>query len=460
MRLQVRTACLSAAALLTVPHAFALPPTDWAIQFGTPLGETGVAVAVDRTGSVVVTGFSQGLDGAPSAGGTDVYLRKYTPQGTPQWTNEFGTANPFETGSELAIDSRNNVYLAAHVALSAPGGNSAAERNAYLGKFSDEGQLQWDRYIAGSYAGIGTGVAVAGPEQDILFTGHRQFAPPGSGADSQDGFVARFDADGNQRWLRDISTSRLDWVSDVAADTAGNAYVVGDTAGRLASTNRGLDDFFVQKYDVDGNLLWAHQDGTSGNDAASAIAISAGGDAYVTGTVANNSLTGGPAEGLDAYVRKFSSDGRVLWTRSLQLGGNDYGTGIAVGPDGLIYVSGQSSLAVGTLLFYGFYAVLNDAGDVQDVQVFDRRSELKDVSVNQSGDLAFAGTALASVFGPHAGFADVIVFKQTVVPEPPTLPLVGVAALFGLLGARLGGLSKPCINCLAFSGVEETSMTE
>ena len=75
-------------------------------------------------------------------------------------------------------------------------------------------------------------------------------------------------------------TARVFAGEAAAVDAAGNVYVTGESAGA------GFDfDYATIKYDPEGNELWvARYNGPgNGSDVASALAVDAAGNVYVTG---------------------------------------------------------------------------------------------------------------------------------------------------------------------------------
>ena len=84
-----------------------------------------------------------------------------------------------------------------------------------------------------------------------------------------------------------------DFGEAIAADAAGNAYVVGETfstnfpvtAGAFQTGTRGTPDAFVSKLNATGTaLVYSDYLGGSVLDAANAIAVDGSGNAYITGT--------------------------------------------------------------------------------------------------------------------------------------------------------------------------------
>jgi hypothetical protein len=193
-----------------------------------------------------------------------------------------------------------------------------------------------------------------------------------------DGFIARFDNAGNLIYLTYLGGSGDDFVSSIAVDAAGNAFVTGFTdSTNFPMTNalypkingkidRKLNvfpgDAFVAELDSSGsNLVYSTYLGGSGLDSGNGIAVDSSDNAYVTGTTASTNfpvvnplafqLAGSTNLTLDrlagtnsAFVTEIASNGAAVLF-STYLGGNkfDAGEGIAVDADGYVYVTGFTS---------------------------------------------------------------------------------------------------------------------
>jgi hypothetical protein len=161
---------------------------------------------------------------------------------------------------------------------------------------------------------------------------------------------------------------------DVALDGAGNIYVAGETLSAGLPTTPGVlqanyaggypnagGDAFVAKFDnTCSNLIYMTYLGGSGDDGALAIAVDAGGNAYLTGFTDSTDfpgclnspirpvLTGTPSPYLgirpfDGFAAKLNASGSAL-VYSTYVGGDTEDEGIAISVDaaGSAYVTGYT----------------------------------------------------------------------------------------------------------------------
>ncbi len=133
----------------------------------------------------------------------------------------------------------------------------------------------------------------------------------------------------------------------VAVDSAGGAYVTGSTAsanfpvaGGAQTAHGGLDDAFVLKLDPSGTaIVYATYLGGAREDFGTAIAVGPDGSAYVAGRTfsTNFPVTAGAlqtanAGGFDAFAAKLSPNGSAL-VYSTYLGGADLDAASALATD-------------------------------------------------------------------------------------------------------------------------------
>lgn len=140
---------------------------------------------------------------------------------------------------------------------------------------------------------------------------------------------------------RQFGTSGADAVNAMATDVDGHVVAVGVTQGMLGAAAFGNDDAFVRKYDAKGQIVWTQQFGTAGLDYAYGVAIAPDGSVYVAGHT-SGSLDQASAGLTDAYLRKYDADGTLLWARQFGTSSQETGTGVTVDPAGAVYIAGMT----------------------------------------------------------------------------------------------------------------------
>ncbi len=131
-------------------------------------------------------------------------------------------------------------------------------------------------------------------------------------------------------WPQQFGTPTADVATSITTDADGNVYVGGFTyASNDGSPPSAHEVLFVVKYSTRGDRLWvAHPAGTTG-DTLLGVATDRAGHVYATGSVSS-----------DLFVVKYAPDGSELWNRRLGAARPTFGTALATGGDGDVYVAG------------------------------------------------------------------------------------------------------------------------
>jgi hypothetical protein len=117
-------------------------------------------------------------------------------------------------------------------------------------------------------------------------------APFVHGRDNADVFVVKLNAAGDQLlYATYIGGTQFEEPSDIAVDSAGNAYLVGTTQSfdfptvhAIQPSLHGSSDGFVAKLDPAGGVVYSTYLGGNGDEAGDGIAVDQFGRAYVTGS--------------------------------------------------------------------------------------------------------------------------------------------------------------------------------
>jgi uncharacterized delta-60 repeat protein len=183
--------------------------------------------------------------------------------------------------------------------------------------------LQQDRSWGGPGSDAAQGVAVAADGSRYLAGNTNSFSADGSMAV----FVVKFAADGSLAWQRTYESPTAfgsDTATDAAVAADGSVYVTGTTFGVGG-------DLLLLKFSAVGELLWQRSWGGSAFEGGQDVAVASDGSVYVVG----GTTTFGT--GNDLTVLKFTPGGTLVWQ---QTWGPARGDGIAIGPDGNLYLAG------------------------------------------------------------------------------------------------------------------------
>ena len=256
---------------------------DPILSYSTYLGGTGSdegnAIAVDAAGNAYVTGTTDF---------NSAFVAKLSADGSTQvFFNHFG-GNGFDYGYGVAVDGSGNIYVAGQTGSTDFPTTSNAFRStdpsgpnadAYLTKFGPDGSaLLYSTYLGGSSGAEARSVAVSGSGFAYLTgsTGSSDFPVtqttafqtvyrgPGGFFDA-DAYITKFDTNASgQASLAYSSFLGGDGGNElgisVAADSAGNAYVTGqtDSGSQFPITgnayqqiyNGGIEDAFLTRVDT------------------------------------------------------------------------------------------------------------------------------------------------------------------------------------------------------------------
>ncbi|MFN7976395.1 MAG: SBBP repeat-containing protein [Acidobacteriota bacterium] len=221
--------------------------------------------------------------------------------------------------------------------------------------------LVYSTFLGGSAEDLGRGIGVDGAGNAYV-TGWtysvdfpvQNAMQPGLGG-GQDAFVAKLSPAGTLLYATYLGGTQNDRTLAIAVDTAGDAYVSGNTASTdfplmnpFQSANAGgFNDGFVTKLDPAGAMVYSTYLGGTGSDFCIGITVDGMGSAYVMGfTDSTDFPLQSPLQpayrgGNDAFVTKLAPSGSAL-VYSTYLGGSGSDAGRTIGVDGTgaAYLSG------------------------------------------------------------------------------------------------------------------------
>jgi hypothetical protein len=309
----------------------------WAAYYNGPANslDHAVAIALDHSGNIFVTGYSRGLFGTGTSYNNSYYdyaTIKYDPDGNVLWVARYnGSGSNYDEPKALVVDEAGDVYVTGQSMNSSYWYDSATIK--YDG---EDGSELWSAIYNGSgQNNHGNDVAIDA-DGNIFVAG----GSVGTGT-NWDYFTAKYEgSSGNQLWVSryNNTNNNIDVAGVVAVDNEGDVIVTGH------STGSNLEDYLTVKYDgSSGDQLWVKRYNGPGNgrDIASAIAVDSDDNVVITGQ------SKGSGSDLDYSTIKYSgNDGSVVWVDAARYNGpgnyEDIATAVAVDSSGDIYVTGYS----------------------------------------------------------------------------------------------------------------------
>jgi len=409
-----------------------IDPLIYSTYLGGNGDDDGGGIAVDSAGSAYITGQTASINFPttnsfqPNGGGSyDAFVVKLDPAGSSFVYSTYLGGSSVDYGYGIAVDSAGNAYVVGNTASSDfPTMNPLqAANNGGLDVFvtalsADGSALIYSTYLGGSGDDLGSGIAldssanayVTGSTLSTDFPTNN--ALQGTNGGLNDAFVAEITPDGQTLvYSTYLGGSGQDYGNGIAVDSAGNAYVTGQTLSSdfpimnpVQSTNKGSSSAFVSKISAGGTALaYSTYLGGTGYDLSYAIAVDSAGNAYTTGSAGSTNFpTMNPLQAtnhgsFDAFVTEINPTGSAL-VYSTYLGGKleDDGYGIAVDGAGNVYVTGYT-LSTNFPMQNAFQKKLAGAGDAFVSKITSTGSALSYSSyLGGNGDDSGAGIAVDS----------------------------------------------------------------
>jgi len=283
------------------------------LSWGGTNWEGGEAVGADNTDNFYVAGYFYGtVDFDPgagvaektAAGGSDVFLSKFSSAGVFQWVEAFGGAQN-DWPLDLVVDKNGACFLVGFFQETVdfdPGAGtdehtSNGDWDAFMCKFDSSGAFQFAATWGGTGKDQAKGVGVDQAGNICVtggFSGTADF-DPGSGTDNHsaqglytDVFLSFFNSAGEYQWAKTWgATDAGDMGEDVAIQSQGPAfsimYVTGSFFGAVdfdpgpdstERTSAGESDVFVSTLEsVGGAFKWVSTWGGDGADTGMGIAV-------------------------------------------------------------------------------------------------------------------------------------------------------------------------------------------
>lgn len=304
-----------------------------------------------------------------SNGQRDAFIKKVDNNGNLLWVNQIGGISG-DQGHVITIDNDDNIYVIGYFnetvdfdpSSTVYNITSTGADNVFILKLDANGNFLWVKQF--SYFHIQPAVV---DETNNLYVMGSFSLPldldPGTGTEIlqpdhvYDYFVQKLDAQGNFVWTSHTPSTSVKTGRSLTIDSSNHLYITGFFEGTIdfdpGSTVSNLTaignstNIFVQKIDIDGNLLWAKHIGNSSNSYGSRIVTDNLNGVYISGTFSDSlQFNSNPDDniiapnGISSYILKLNSDGNFQWAVSLPTPYDYRITSLQTDQLGSVYLSG------------------------------------------------------------------------------------------------------------------------
>lgn len=301
-------------------------PTGSALVYSTYLGGTGAdggtSIAVDSSGNAYVAGDTHSSDfptvnalqTTHASDNWDAFVTEINASGSALVYSTYlgGAKDDFSFG--IAVDSSGNAYVTGDTySTDFPTANATAlqatyggggNTDAFVTEINSSGSaLVYSTYLGGFGNDHGVGIAVdsSGNTYFAGYTASANFPTANPlqsthGGGSWDAVVAKISPSGSAFvYSTYLGGTGDDYGFGIAADSAGNAYITGQTTSTdfptmnaLQPANGGTQNAFVAMMNPTGSaFVYSTYFGGSGSDAGTAIALDSAGNVYFTGNTSS-----------------------------------------------------------------------------------------------------------------------------------------------------------------------------
>lgn len=365
-----------------------------------------------------------------SAGGTDVFLAKMTPEGTAVWSVRIGGSD-YDFVQKIVTGEDGNVYVSGYFYGTLQVGTdqytSYGSQDLFLAKYGPDGNFLWSARLGGPMADYVKGlsgdesgnVALAGHFYDSIMIGDTTI----TAVHGSDAFTAKFGSNGDVMWIAGAGGSSSDQANSVTTDSDGNILLTASfyydiTFGDSTLTTANPVGVAIAKYSPSGQLCGVFQLDGSYLTTENHIATGPQGDFYLTGNFSETIVFGDKTFDAgefnqDIFVAKYDAAMDLQWARHGYSPASDQVIGLVTDPNDDVFIAGHylDTIFFDTLkLRYNLccgsreiFIVKYDAGGTVQwgEQITGTRANIQSVALDPDGHMILSGMFTEELnFGP------------------------------------------------------------
>ena len=360
----------------------------------TPQGALRYAVAYAATGDQMATCISVDADDGEAyvggwfthdfnpggnhqltnQGGQDAFLIRLSASGSVVWAKSWGDSADNQRINDVVVTNMGDVYIVGAFSGTMNFGEfisdiSATSQGAFVAALHDDGEGFWVNTIA-SEDGIQEATAI-----DITMTGYLAVGGQYTGAPSFKGtvfpnalsddiFVVTVRSNNDSGWVKTFQANGQDSLEGLSVAGDNDVLVCGSYANKSpfdgeVNSAGGTDPWIATLRDIDGEVEWYNDSGTTGDDSFTDCTSNAFGRVFMAGHLGGpmvvNMETLTPSGAGDVFMASYENIGykwAVLWGNE---SAEQFGLTISADDYGRVYIGGsfEGTMDLGDGIIYG-----------------------------------------------------------------------------------------------------------
>lgn len=358
----------------------------WATFIGGANVDHSIFCKVDLNDDVWIGGETRGdfpttsgaIQSEYNGGSSDAALVKVSKDGEVLYSTHYG-GDSYDTVAEFDFDPNNNIWVSGRsISNNLYTTNDAWQKNtnngydAFVLKLTEDGAMDYATLIAYEIDELSEGIA-CDDEGNAYVSGYSnspsfEYDIGGSHKGEFDGFVVKFNPNGEKIWALNYGETKRDILSNIAVGKNHFAISGYTNSSNLTHPDNvyqkdfgGMVDHFVAVFDLDGNKKWSTYVGgnglegnnefiTSFNDQGGGIEFNDQENLLVALTAESRNMKCSEdayqpnnLDRKDAFIIEFAIDGDMLYASYFGGGGDEFGYDVSYASDDTFYLIGKTN---------------------------------------------------------------------------------------------------------------------
>jgi len=231
----------------------------WEAVFNTSGDDWAYNLAFDSHNSIYLVGYTE------NAGVFNILTLKFSPDGIEQWGRSWNSFNN-DYGIGIVIDSADNIYVVGIVET-----HDENMGNIYLLKYNIYGDLLTSKVLNSDGDKLPSNIAIDSLN-NIYITGYRIISES-----EKDIFLLKYNNFGDLQWEKYWDRNNIDIGYDIAIDPSNNIYITGSSINLSSESSK----ICLIKYSSQGIQLWNKTWSKLGKNRGQGIVIDSKDNIYV-----------------------------------------------------------------------------------------------------------------------------------------------------------------------------------